>query len=68
MGIEKPHVENIMRSGDFVARIYAYRKLTRNECWFVVQMYMRRYRLKKLPSKGEAKIYTLFGYNDPDTP
>ena len=68
MCIEKPTVLNIVRSGDFVAKVYAYRKLTRNECWFAVQMYMRQYRLKKLPSKGEALIYTHFGYNDPDTP
>ena len=63
-----PSVEHIVRSGNFVAKVYAYRKLSREECVQAVQMYMHNQRLKKLPFKGEVKIYTQFGYNDPDTP
>lgn len=58
-----PTVKNTICIGGFTLYAYAYRPLTKSECKLALQQYMRQNRLKSVPQKGTAKIFTLFGSN-----
>lgn len=64
--IPAPDVETRVHVGGFTLLVYAYRHLTPTEGRLAVSEYMRQQNLKKLPSTGSAKVFTLFGSNPAD--
>ena len=59
--MQTPNVLNELRTGNAVFKIYAYRKLSKEECMQAVGMYMRSKHLKKMPKSGTHTIYTIIG-------
>lgn len=64
--IHKPNVVTTVKVGGFTLYVYAYRRLTRAECLRAVAVYLQQARLKHLPARGSAKIYTIIGSNPLD--
>lgn len=64
--IRKPNVVTTVKAGGFTLYVYAYRSLTKAECLRAVAVYLQQTRLKRLPTRGSAKIYTIIGSNPLD--
>ena len=64
--IPEPTVKNIIRINGFTLYAYSYRPLTRAECCIARDMYKQQTHIKKFPTSGSGKIFTLFGYNPED--
>ena len=62
--MQLPDVVTMYKNKDFILYIYAYRKLSNAEILSTVASYKHQKKIKKLPTRGEAKVITLFGSND----
>ena len=61
---ERPSVLNLVRQGNFTLRIYAYRKITRNEALYFLAQYLSQNRLKSIPKTGNAEMWVNVGFDE----
>lgn len=62
--METPNVVTEIHVGGFTLYAYAYRKLTKQECYLAVRRYMAQRKLRNLPASGSAKVVTSFGFDE----
>ncbi len=59
-----PDVKNIVKVGDFVLEVYAYRPITGEEARMALGMWLKETKRKKAPKHGTGKIVTIFGFDE----
>jgi len=65
MDFRMPNIETKIKIGNFSLSVFAYRKLTKNECIISCRMYLKQKHLKTFPKSGSGKVITHFG-SDPE--
>ena len=59
--IQMPNVLTAIKIGQLKVEIFAFRRLSRDECQLAIKMHMRQCKLKQLPKSGKIKIISTFG-------
>lgn len=61
--IKMPNVANVLKQGDFVLTILAYRKLSCNEIVLAAGQYLKTIKRRTLPKRGSATFVTTIGHD-----
>lgn len=59
-----PDVKNIVKVGDFVLEVYAYRPITPLEARMALGIWKKQTKRKKMPKHGTGKLITTFGFDE----
>lgn len=59
--LSAPNIVTKIKTENTTFEIYAYRKLSKSECYFAIRQYLQQNRLKKIPNNKKIKIITIIG-------
>ena len=57
------NVKNIVRVGDFILYVYAFRRLTERELKRSAAQWLKESKRRSFPKSGEASMFTIFGFD-----
>lgn len=59
--LSAPHVVTKAKFETTTFEIYAYRKLSKSECYLAIRQYLQQHHIKKIPLNKKIKIITIIG-------